>query len=296
MQAGLRSLRLPCPNGPVSIPVTRHVRRLGYIQQSPPPVICGQCRFPRTTGVKQRRWNGTEDVGVSRRCLHSSTTRKQENDKAMEERLQRLKRDFEVQKAAEEAKKKAEEERLRKEKEERERRQKEEAERKAEKERADRAAQEEKDRQEREATERARQEKELRKSQERPQKPTPLRQQSTAEGEYDKPEARHNVNGMGSVMSQESPSTRTSASPAPTQVPMPKATTSINPTVQSPPPHSKSATSANTTSASSLLTATGRIDWTTWTQQLPSHTANLRFELTKRFHRYMEHLLNLAAI
>lgn len=296
MQAGLRLLRLPCSNGPVSIPVTRYVRRLGSIQQSPRQGICGQCRFSKTTGVKQSRWNGAEDVRISKRDLHSSTTRKQENDKAMEERLQRLKRDFEVQKAAEEAKKKAEEERLRKEKEERERRQKEEAERKAEKERADRAAQEEKDRQEREATERARQREELKKSQERPKNPIPLRQQSTAEGQHDKPEARHNVNGTGSVTSQESPSTRTSTSPASTQVPMPKATNSTNPTIQSPPPHSKSATSAHTTSASSLLTTTGKIDWTTWTQQLPSHTANLRFELTKRFHRYMEHLLNLAAI
>jgi len=216
----------------------------------------------------------------------------------MEERLQRLKRDFEVQKAAEEAKKKAEEERLRKEKEERDRRQREEAERlKAEKEKAERAAREEKERQEREAAEKAKREEELQRPRERSKRQEIVQEKSSAKTQAIKLDVGRTDTKDETIPSPSTPSPETIASPPTNQLPPAKPTTSIPTTPPPPRPLSKPTPStSHTKTNSSLLTANGKIDWTTWTQQLPSHTANLRFELTKRFHRYMEHLLNLAAI
>lgn len=294
MQAGLKLLRLPCSTVPPNSFIARKAS-----SKLPLQAICVQCHSLDTAGVKrQRPQHGFRGGKISSRSLHSTAINCQENDKAMEERLQRLKRDFEVQKAAEEAKKKAEEERLRKEKEERDRRQREEAERlKAEKEKAERAAREEKERQEREAMEKAKREEELQRPREWLKSQEVAQDQSSARVQVKRLDVeRTDVRDEG-VPTPSTPSPETIASPPPTQLPPSKSTSSIPKTPPPPRPLPKPASSTSTTKpSSSLLTANGKIDWTAWTQQLPSHTANLRFEITKRFHRYMEHLLNLAAI
>lgn len=210
----------------------------------------------------------------------TSSSRLYNNDKAIEERLQRLKQDFEAQKAAEEAKKKAEAERLRKEQEAREA-----------KERAEREAQERKQREEKEAKER----------EEQAAREAAARTQAAAPrgGRLQNVHRQPLGVNLGSAISRTSSQTEakdTRLDPSRIEVPTPR-TSTVSTRPRSPPPTTSTISSSNdATATAAAIPPNGRADLTSWTQNLPSHTANLRFEMTKRFHRYMEHLLELAAL
>ena len=222
------------------------------------------------------------EPGWARRSFSTSPCRR-EDDRAMEERLQRLKRDFEAQKAAEEAKRKAEEDRIRKEKEERERNEREALEAKQAKEKEAREAREKAEREEREERERLASVTNARQSQttkvlQKPTetqssrqsaKPEPLGQGLTQE---DTTQSKETAPGTKPGLA----STSISKSPMPSDIKVPSPDPSQGPTTRQPPP--PAATTQTSTKPPPSTTAS--IDWTTWTQNLPSHTASLRSSLT----------------